>query len=72
MPDLWSKNSPGRRRLVPYTSSAAVHLRSSLYAVRMPRRVNGSDSVQRLGSACDFRDAFSCQWKRSISPFAMG
>ena len=30
--NLWSKNSPGRRRVV---RSAAVHLRSALYTVRI-------------------------------------
>ena len=32
------KNSPGRQRDVPYTSSAVVQWRSSLSAVRIPRK----------------------------------
>ena len=33
-------NSPGSRRVVPYRSSAAVQVRSSLIAVRIPRRIS--------------------------------
>ena len=36
------KNSPGRRSVVPYTSSAALHLRSSLRVDLMLRRTNRS------------------------------
>ena len=38
---LWleSKNYPGRRSVVPYTSSAVVHPISVLYAERIPRSI---------------------------------
>ena len=47
---LESKNFPGRRSIVPYTSSAAVHQISVLYAERIPRSIKGSDSAQCVGS----------------------
>ena len=43
------KYPPGRQRLVPYTSSAAVQPMSSFKAVRIPRRAKGNASVQRPG-----------------------
>ena len=43
------KNSPGRRRVVPYTISAAVEERSALRAVLMPRRMIGRESIQASG-----------------------
>ena len=44
------KYSPGRRSETQYTSSAAVHWRSSLIAVRIPSNTKGRDSVQVEGS----------------------
>ncbi|GFV60019.1 hypothetical protein TNCV_874281 [Trichonephila clavipes] len=41
------KKSLGRRIVVPYTSSAAVALMSSLMAERKPRRTKGRTCVQR-------------------------
>jgi len=41
-----AKNSPGRRNVVPYTSSAVVQFRSDLTAVRIPYKTKGSDWVQ--------------------------
>ena len=38
----------------------------------MPRSSMGSASVQRSGLGWAFRDAFNCQWNRSISPFVIG
>ena len=61
---------PGRRRLVPYTSSAAVHFKSSL-------RVASADAQQcqmdqRSGCGEALSDALSCLWNLSTMPFAMG
>ena len=42
---LLSKNSPRRRRLVPYTSSAVIQQMSSLRAVRILRRTKGSEFI---------------------------
>ena len=43
------KNSPGRRRVVPYTISADVAEMSSLRAVRNPRSTSGSVSIHASG-----------------------
>ena len=43
--DCW-KNSPGKRRVVLYTNSAALHWRSLLRAVRILSRIMESESVQ--------------------------
>lgn len=43
------KKSPGRRRVVSYTSSAALHCRSVLSTLRMARRTRGRISVQHRG-----------------------
>ena len=67
-----SKNSPGKRRVVPYTSSAAVHWMSSLKVVRMPRRTSGSDSIQQSWWGYDLSEALSCRWNLSIKQLAMG
>ena len=66
------KNSPGRRNVVPYTSSAALHLRSSLRVDLMLRRTNGSKSTQRAGFWCTLREVFNCRWKRSTRLIAAG
>ena len=66
------KNSAGSRRVVPYTSSVALHRRSSLRAVRIPRRTSGSDSVQWTVGVWALRDALSCQWNLSMIPLAIG
>ena len=42
----FSKNSPGRRSVVPYTNSATLHCRSLLTAVRMLSKTSGSVSTQ--------------------------
>jgi hypothetical protein len=55
----------------PYTSSATEACRSSLYAVRIPRRTKGSASVH-CWSAWYMMAAFSVRWKRSTSPLAAG
>ena len=52
-------NSPGRRSVVPYTISAAVAEISSLSAVRIPRRMRGSVSIQASGLGCALRAALS-------------
>ena len=39
----WTKNSPGNRRVVPYTSSATLNCKSVLREVRIPRRTVGSN-----------------------------
>ena len=54
---LFWKNFPGRRRVAPYNSSAALHLR----AVRMLRRVSGNASTQWLAVVQALRDALSWQ-----------
>ena len=39
------KNSPGKRDVVPYTSSTVVHCKSSFNVVWMPNGTNGKLSV---------------------------
>ena len=68
----WRKYSPGRRSVLPYTSSAALHCRSVLSAVRIPRRTTGRVSIQCEGNEWALRADLSCRWKRSIIPFAIG
>ena len=68
----WRKNSPGRRSVLPYTSFAALHCRSVLSAVRIPRRTTGRVSIQCEGDEWALRADLSCRWKRSIIPFAIG
>ena len=51
----WRKNSPGRRSVLPYTSSAALHCRSVLSAVWIPRRTNGRVSIQCEVDECALR-----------------
>ena len=43
------KNSPGKRRLVPYTSSAAAELMSCLSEVLISRKTSGGDVIQSSG-----------------------
>ena len=57
--EVWKK-SPGRRRVVPYTSSADVQWRSSLRVERIPNKAIGSASSQ-LADALLMRDALSWQ-----------
>jgi hypothetical protein len=66
-----ASSSPGILRGSPYTSSDADACRSSLNAVRIPRRTRGSASVQ-CWSAWHMMAVFSVQWKRSTSPLAAG
>ena len=55
--EAWKK-SPGRCRVVPYTSSADVQWRSSLRVERIPSKAMGSASNQ-LVVALLMRDALS-------------
>ena len=43
------KYSPGRRRVIPYTISAAVQFVSSFSAVRMPSNTRGRASIHEKG-----------------------
>ena len=67
-----SKNCPGIRRVVPYTSSAVQHPRSSLTLVRMPRRTMGRASIHHVDVVTDMRLALSWRWNCSTSPLAAG
>ena len=49
----------------------AVELMSSFNAVCIPSNTSGKASVHLLGSQCAL-DAFSCRWKRSTRPLALG
>ena len=51
------KNSPGRRSVVPYTSSAAMQWISSFSAVRTSSSTMGSEVIQRSGVGLVFRAA---------------
>ena len=42
--ELW-KNSPGKRKIVPYTNSAALHCRSLFRAALIPSKMSGRDSI---------------------------
>ena len=66
-----TKNSPGIRRGSPLTRSAADECRSSLKAVRMPRRTSHRASVH-CSSAWYTMAAFSVQCSRSTRPLAAG
>ena len=63
------KNSPGKQRLVPYTSSAAVLLMSCLSIVLIPRRTSGSDVIQSLNLGAHAHDwlSFLLQYFKKIS-----
>ena len=50
---------------------AQVHLRSCLWVVRMPSRINGRALTQVLDFGKHFSDDFSYLWNHSTSPFAM-
>lgn len=64
--------SPGTVSGEPYTSSAEDEPRSSLGAVLIPSRIQGSSSAQ-FGPMSRARSAdFMCRWKRSTSPLACG
>jgi hypothetical protein len=64
-------SSLGILRGSPYTSSATDARRSSLNAVRIPRKTRGSASVH-CWSAWHMMAAFGDRWKRSASPLAAG
>jgi hypothetical protein len=64
-------SSPGILGGSLYTSSAADSCRSSLNAVRIPRRTSGSASVQ-CSSGWHMMAAFGVRWKRSTSSLAAG
>jgi len=66
------KNSPDSRRVVPYTISAVVNLRSSLSAFLIPSRMRGRVSIQASGLGWALRAALSCQWNLSTMPFVWG
>ena len=66
------KKSPGRRRVVPYTISAAVDCESSFRAVRIPSSTSGRESIHAAGLECVFNATLNCRWKRSIMPFVWG
>ena len=53
------KNSLGRRRVVPYTISAAVQDGPSFSVVRIPRSTSGSVSINVEGFFCAFKAAFN-------------
>jgi hypothetical protein len=64
-------SSPGSLRFSPYKSSATDACRSSLNAVRIPKRTRGSVSVHSW-SAWNMMAAFCVRWKRSTSLLAAG
>ena len=68
--EAWKK-SPGRRRVVPYTSSADVQWRFSLRGGGIPSKAIGSASDQ-FGVALLMRDAVSWWWNLSTRPLALG
>lgn len=64
-------SSPGRHNDWPYTSSAGVQPMSSLTAFRIPNKMIGSSSDQRM-QCLVMMDALRSRWKRSTRPFACG
>ncbi|GFR58206.1 rRNA-processing protein EBP2 [Elysia marginata] len=66
------RNSPGIRRVVPYTSSAGEQSGSTLQDERMPNRTIGSSSNQSGPVVRALRAALSCRWRRSTIPLACG
>ena len=66
------KYSPGILKVVPYTNSAAVQCKSSLSVVRIPSKISGNESVHEMGLLQALIDDFSCRWKHSMMPLAIG
>ena len=67
-----SMNSPGMRRVDPYTNSAGEHPGSSRQVVRKPRSVKGRCSIQCGDVVRALRESLSCRCKRSTMPLACG
>ena len=66
------KNSPGSRKVVPYTNSALVQAMSSLSAERMPSRTKGRASIQCDWGLCALSAASNCRCILSTRPLAHG
>ena len=67
-----SRNSPGRTRGAPYTSSADKMLLSSLGAALRPNSAHGRWSGQAAPASLLLRASFNCLWALSTRPFACG
>ena len=63
--------SPGGLNVVPKTSSAGVHDRSSLTVLRIANKITGRCSDQLCGVVAMI-DAFNCRWNRSTKPLDAG
>ncbi len=61
-----SRNSPGRTKGAPYTSSAEEMLLSSLGAALRPNNPHGRWSGQAAPASLLFRASFNCLWALSI------
>ena len=70
--DAISINSPGSWRVVPYTSSAEQHWRSSFMVVQIPSMIEGRSKFQWVGWDLAVSEFFNCRWKRSTKPFEHG
>ena len=68
--ETWKK-SPGRCRVVPYTSSADVQWKSSLRVEQIPNKAIGI-ATNQLAVALLMRDALSWRWKLSTRLLALG
>lgn len=66
-----SKNSPGNRKVDPYTICAADAPMSGLSAARSPKRINGNSLTQSVDSLAMIA-ALSVLWYRSMIPLACG
>ena len=66
------RNSPGKRSVVPYTSSAGEQSGPTLQDERMPSSTIGSSDIQVGFVVRALSEALSCRCKRSTIPFACG
>ena len=67
-----SKNCPGSRKVVPYTSSELEQPKSSLGTDLIPSNMRGSSSIQLWLLSLAFNDDFNCRWNLSIIPLHCG
>ena len=66
-----AKNSPGKCRGEPYTSSADEAFKSSFHALRIPNRTN-STALAQCSSAWHMKTAFSWRCSLLIMPLEAG
>lgn len=67
---LFTKNSPGIRKPIPYTSSAGVDWMSSLKLILKPRSIVDRISIHGFGE--HISAAFNVRWSLSMIPFDWG